>query len=166
MVDAVDAIRHFHTISDFFNGTDPNKTSGHPMLYFRARLSALWTLNLTLLATTERAAGTRHAVNVQCLQEVRGVASNQSIIVKVASAGKRKQRRSAVRRACGVSMGYSGGERTCAGLRNRPARHRRKQLAQSSCCGTCKRGRVLRQAWFEFVRGPAAAHMGSRHAWS
>ena len=62
------------------------------MLQFRARLSALWTLNLILSATTERAAGTRHAANMPWLQKVRGVASNRSITTRIASCGKRKQK--------------------------------------------------------------------------
>ena len=53
-----------------------------------------------------------------------------------------------------MSVGGSfGGELTFACLEPRPARPRRKLEAECSRCGTYKRGGMLRQARFEFVRG-------------
>ena len=57
-------------------------------------------------------------------------------------------------RSAGMSVGGSfGGELTFACLEPRPARPRRKLEAECSRCGTYKRGGMLRQARFEFVRG-------------
>ena len=90
---------------------------------------------------------------MQSFQKVRGGASNQSITTTIASCGKRKQKQVGIskrRYECGGSF---GGELTFACLEPRPARPRRKLEAECSRCGTYKRGGMLRQARFEFVRG-------------